>query len=105
MNLLCFIPENRIFIEVKKMIQTVRVTWDEFKERYAFLLDELLPALRGIDDVSLAVRSAMWSIIPHWEKGEFIFEYYGEEPLYYAQSDEKVQLLIINVPWEELHRP
>ena len=84
------------------MIQTVSSTWEEFKERYAFLMEELLPALRGIDDVSLAVRSEMWAILPSWDKNEFIFEYYGDEPRIYSQSDEKRHYLVTGVPWDEI---
>ena len=39
------------------MLQTETIEWGQFKERFAFLLAEMTPALRGIDDETIAFRT------------------------------------------------
>ena len=65
-------------------------------------MDELLPALRAVDEHSLAVRSPLWAIYPRWDLNEFTFEYYGDEPDVYTAGDEKKQLVVTGVPWQDM---
>ena len=59
-------------------------------------------ALRGIDDETIAFRTEEWSVLPRWDSGEFIFEYYAEEPDTFHPGDDETQIVVTNVPWGNL---
>lgn len=81
------------------MLQTETIEWSQFKERFAFLMGEMAPALRGVDDETIAFRTGEWAVLPRWDAGEFIFEYYAEEPDTFRPGDDETQILVTNVPW------
>lgn len=81
------------------MLQTETIEWSHFTERFAFLMDEIMPALNGIDDETIAFRTEGWSVLPRWDASEFIFEYYAEEPDVFHPNDNETQIVVTNVPW------
>jgi hypothetical protein len=84
------------------VIKTVEISWDEFRKRYALLLDRIMPALRSIDEDSIALRTEDWSILPRWDDQAFYFEVYGDEPTEYNAADDDTQMLVTGVPFGKI---
>ncbi len=73
-------------------IATETMDWPAFCERFAFLRDQLGPALKKIDEDTIAHRTEDWAVLPDWDAGTMTFEYYGN-------GDDEMQCLVSAVPW------
>ncbi len=87
------------------MMKTVPLSWDDFRQKYAALMDELLPALRRVDADCVSLRTQSWGILPRFEDSAFIFEPYDEEPLTFRGGEEDSQILVTGVPWGNFPPP
>ncbi|MBR0108882.1 MAG: hypothetical protein IJM07_07125 [Pyramidobacter sp.] len=77
-------------------IQTVELDWNAFSERFASLMDELLPVLRTIDEDTVAHRTENWSLLPRWDENELVFELYSDD------GQNETQYVVSGVPWGTL---
>lgn len=86
------------------MITTVTQSWNEFCAANSGLMGQLLPALQRLDQDTIAWRTLDWSILPQWEQNAFIFELYADQPQTTVAGGEQIQLLVTDVPWDEIRR-